>query len=312
MKTSNIDITNLSVTFDTKYGKVQGVDDVSITFPRDVVTGIIGETGSGKSLLGMSILRLLSNEATVTGQCFYNGQDHMKLSKAQIKKIRGSQIGFIPQNPDLSLNPILTIQRQLIESLLTHTNINKQEAKEKVRSYVKQFGFKDIDKIMKSYPFQLSGGMNQRILCIIGIICNPHFVIADEPTKGLDAKLRKIVYENLINVKKNYTSSMIVITHDLYFAGKFCDEIVVMYKGQVVETGYSKDVINNPKHPYTKGLIGSTIRKGMVPINPPDSKENPSNCKFYTRCNQRNTKCIDSTIEMKRISGGKVRCWSYD
>ncbi|GMQ57468.1 hypothetical protein AN1V17_18630 [Vallitalea sediminicola] len=164
MKTSNIDITNLSVTFDTKYGKVHGVDDVSITFPKDVVTGIIGETGSGKSLLGMSILRLLSNEAIVTGQCFYNGQDHMKLSKAQMKKIRGCQIGFIPQNPDLSLNPILTVQRQLIESLLTHTNISKEEAKEKGRSYLKQFGFKDIDKIMKSYPFQLSGGMNQRIL----------------------------------------------------------------------------------------------------------------------------------------------------
>jgi peptide/nickel transport system ATP-binding protein len=311
MTTYNINAKNINVTFNTKYGKVYGVKDVSINFLENEVTGIIGESGSGKSLLGMSILKLLSNEAKVTGECYFANKDLISLNKSQIKGIRGCKVGFIPQNPDLSLNPLLTIGRQLREPLMTHLNMKKDESIKICKDYLKKFGFENPDKIIKSYPFQLSGGMNQRILSIIGIICNPKYLIADEPTKGLDSKLRKLVYENLLNIKENYIPSMIVITHDLYFAAKLCDKIVVMYKGQIVEMGSNFDVINNPKHPYTIGLMNATIKNGMIPINRESCDENISDCNFYDRCNMRCEKCLKK-INFNSVSDSKVRCSLYD
>lgn len=311
--TDNINIKNLNVRFSAGFSGVAALENIDIEFESGKITGIIGESGSGKSVLGMSILQLLPETATVTGTCMYRGKDLFKLDKRGIQAVRCREIGLIAQNPEQSLNPALKVGWQLKEPLIKHLGKSRKEAYGICVSYLRAFGFDDPEGIMKSYSFQLSGGMNQRIISIMGLICRPDWIIADEPTKGLDSILRKSVYEVFLTIKENYTKSMIIITHDLYFAKKMCDSLIVMYRGEIIEIGECRDIFENPKHPYTKGLIKAVPQNGMVPIPDDLDKKEESGCKFYRRCMESNEHCLVDKVDMKELSDGRlVRCQLYD
>lgn len=253
----NIVIKNLTVSFPNKKSIITVLNNVSTSFERGKITAIIGESGCGKSILAMSILNLLPNNAIVKGDIFYNRNNLVNLDKYEINKIRGKKIALIPQNPSDALNPVIKIGRQIKEVLKEIKNKNF-----KVRLLLKSVGFFNPEIIIKKYPFELSGGMQQRVVSLFGIGAKPEWIIADEPTKGLDSILRNQIYEFFLKIKED-KSSMIIITHDISLAIKIADNIVVMYKGEIVEEGNSKKIYKEPKHKYTKILLNSLPSKGM-------------------------------------------------
>jgi peptide/nickel transport system ATP-binding protein len=309
----DIVIENLCVNFSTEVSGVGAVENISITFYHDAVTGVVGESGSGKSVLGMSILQLLPSSAKVTGRCVYKNRNLYTLNQEEIRKVRSDEIGLIAQNPKKSLNPVLTVGRQLREPLTKLLGHTSESANNICIEYLTSFGFDNPKLIMKSYPFQLSGGMNQRVLSIMGLICHPDWIIADEPTKGLDAVLRKSVFEVLQKIKKQYTKNMIIITHDLGFAKAISDYIAVFYKGEMIEWGKSQDIFKTPKHPYTRSLIASMPQNGMVAPRMCLEEDHESKCKFYSKCDERVKACLYSDNKMAMLDDGRqVRCCIYD
>ena len=228
---SDIEIRNLSVSFQDGGETVHAMEGVNAYFPAGSVTGLIGESGSGKSLLGMSILGLLSGQAKVEGTCMYKGMDLYRLPEKEMQEIRGKEISLIPQNPTESLNPIRRIGKQLTECMTVHGNKDKELANSRRDEFLRRFGFADPDRISRAYSFQLSGGMNQRVISAMGLMNRPKWAIADEPTKGLDAILRRQVYQVLKEISETDTEGMIVITHDIALAGVLCDRLMVLYYG---------------------------------------------------------------------------------
>ena len=290
---SDIEIRDLSVTFQDGGEMIHAMEDVSAYFPSGSVTGLIGESGSGKSLLGMSILGLLSGQARVEGSCMYKGMDLYRLPEKEMQKIRGKEIALIPQT--------------------VHGNKDKELADSRRDEFLRRFGFSDPDRINRAYSFQLSGGMNQRVISAMGLMNRPKWVIADEPTKGLDAILRRQVYRVLKEISETDTEGMIVITHDIALAGALCDRLMVLYKGSIMEAGETKTILEHPAHPYTKGLIASLPGKGMNPIGRAvRKKEGNSGCSFYPRCAHAVDACKNGRIpEAELPDGRKVRCVRY-
>lgn len=310
----DIEIRNLNVNFFTGGREVNAIKDAAIRFREKRITGLIGESGSGKSVLGMSILQLLPDTARVEGSCMFMGRDIYKLSEKEICRLRYKEISLIPQNPLMSLNPVLKIGRQLTEPLTLHMGMGKKEAFGYACGNLGMFSFQEPEKLMKQYSFQMSGGMNQRIVSCMGLECHPRWVIADEPTKGLDAILRRQVYHILKDARENGSESMIVITHDLNLAERLCDDLAVLYQGQIVEQGEREAVIRDPKHPYTQGLLNSVPSRGMKPIPLPVKGRKPedSGCRFYNRCWQAKESCLCRTIPGTELKGNRiVRCMIY-
>lgn len=253
---NNIIIKNLSVEFQTN--KI--INDLSIEFQGDKITAIIGETGSGKSILVTSILKLLDESAKVSGEIIFKGENILEYNSKEIRKIRGAKIGYIPQNPTESFNKVLKIRTQLEEILKAHNkSLTRRERKKIMNKSLREVGFKNPTDISNSYPLQLSGGMMQRVLSLFGVISEPEWVIADEPTKGLDAILRRQVLNILKKIKTTKTKSMIIVTHDLELAYHIGEEIIVMRKGEIVEKGKPEEIFFNPKDEYTKALISSIL-----------------------------------------------------
>lgn len=310
----DIDVRDLTINFFTGGKEVNAVKDVRICFHEKRITGLIGESGSGKSVLGMSILQLLPNTARVEGNCIYKGRDIYRMTEDEICNLRYKEISLIPQNPLLSLNPVLKIKRQLTEPLTLHLEMKKKEAFEYACKSLSRFSFQAPEKPMNQYSFQMSGGMNQRIVSCMGLECSPHWVIADEPTKGLDAILRRQVYQILKDARENGSESMILITHDLNLAEKLCDDLAVLYQGQIVEQGKREDIMTAPKHPYTTGLMNSIPSRGMKPIPLPLKERNShdSGCRFYSRCGNAEKCCLTPVIpEVKLGEDRIVRCARY-
>ena len=309
-----ISISDMSVTFATPAGDVKAAQHINVTFREQKITGIIGESGSGKSVLGMSILRLLPENARIEGACMYQERDLYHVSEKEIQEIRGREIGLIPQNPQASLNPMRKLSSQLREALLVHRLENRSGADKKVEALMRSFGFENPDEYRNKYPFQMSGGMNQRMVSILGLACAPNWLIADEPTKGLDAVMRRQVYQVLKKSFDNCSGGMIVITHDLTLAYHLCDDICVMYQGEIVEQGPCRLVMDKPLHPYTKGLMAAMPERGMHPIPGRAREADPAaECRFYERCGEaceacRNRELKDTDADGKR----KVRCVLYD
>ena len=313
--TSDISVQNLNVTFETSQGLVYAIRGLSTVFRAGQISGIIGESGSGKSVMGMSMLRLLPNNARIEGECLYRGENLYTVPARRLRQIRGEAIGLIPQNPGASLDPIMHIGRQITETILAHGKSRSgRDAAAHAANLVYSFGFEDAEATLHRYSFEMSGGMNQRLVSALGLACQPGWIIADEPTKGLDAVIRNQVYQVLLQVCKGGERSMIVITHDLMLAKKLCDDIRVMYMGQIVEQGPAQDVMDEPKHPYTQGLIESLPNRGMKPIPMPDPKrEGNAGCPFYPRCSRASVRCADACpADMKRPGGGLVRCFLYE
>lgn len=309
---NNICIDNLNIYFKTKYGDVRAVDHVSLEFHFGKINALIGETGSGKSVLGLSLLGLLADNAVIDGKVIYKKDDLLKLSQKAFQAIRGREIALIPQNPDTSLNPTMKVGKQVAEGINLHQGKGMKEAWKKALSLIEGFMLPAI--LAKSYPFELSGGMKQRILAAVGISGNPDWIVADEPTKGLDAVVRKQVAETFRKIKEDREMGMVLITHDLLLAGNLADRIAVMYAGDILEIGDAKEVLGDPKHPYTIGLVNSQPHKGMVAMEgfAPSLIKPPKGCKFYPRCPYAKDRCGSEKPGFYHLQNGwKVRCFLF-
>lgn len=309
---NHIIIDNLSVKFPTKHGYVCAVDNQSLKIPQGKITGIIGETGSGKSVLGLSILRLLQSNPEISGKIYLGEKDLTTMTNKEISKIRGKEIALVAQNPATSLNPSIIAGKQIAQ-VYQLANFNKKESKAKTLELLKMFGFENPEKIYNAYPFTLSGGMRQRILTAIAIAAEPQWIIADEPTKGLDAILRNQVYDLFRKVHTDFNVSFLIITHDLLLARKLCDNILVMYCGCILEENTAENIFNNPQHPYTKGLIKSLPNNGMVPMKgfSPAFTDLPTGCVFNPRCPNTTDLCQSLKPTLNDYQEGKVSCHGF-
>lgn len=311
IETTDIVFENFQVEFKTRGQRVKALRSTDLTIKRNRVTGIVGETGCGKSVLALGLLGLLPGYAQVQGNINYGNINIQELSKRKRDKYLGRVFGYIPQNPSESLNPIRKIRKQIKESLeLAYKSSEKIDHMS--GELIELFGFSDVDRILNAYPFQLSGGMQQRILTAISISSNPQWIIADEPTKGLDREVQRDVVEVLRKVKQYGVDSMIVITHDIDIAKNFCDELIVMYSGEVVEMG--NDIMENPIHPYTIGFLQSLPANGMKPMigKAPSPTEEMKGCRFSNRCKHAAERCKSEKPGLYSVNGRKVRCFLYD
>ncbi len=306
-----IELKDVMVHFKVEEGTVRAVDHVNVRFADGEITGIIGESGCGKSVLAMSILGLLPSYAGTGGEIWLDGEDLLKLSPGQMRRIRGRKIGLIPQDPADSFNPVRKIRGQIKESLVISES--RDDHSESTKRLLEYFGFSKEDsvRVMNSYPFELSGGMLQRAIAAMGTASAPEWIIADEPSKGLDEALRKQLYDTLAAVRDSGIKGMIIITHDLDLAYSLCDRLAVMYAGQIVEMG--KGVLDDPKHPYTQGLIASLPENGMHPMagSAPAPWDELTGCRFAPRCPFARQECYEFLPENYELSDRIVRCFNY-
>ena len=306
-------VENLRVAFRTPDGLVRAVDGVTLELKEAETLGLAGETGCGKSTIALSALNLLPDNAVARGKIMYENQNILLLNEKDMARIRGKEISLVMQNPGLALNPVLSIGNQLTEPLIVHRLAKKSEARQAAEDLLYKLHFKGPSNAMKAYPFEMSGGMKQRILIGISVILNPKVIIADEPTKGLDSRLRNMVLEELTLAREMSHSSMILITHDLGAARAISDRIAVMYAGEIIEIGPTGDVFENPLHPYSKGLLESLPERGFKPIPgvSPSMIRPPEGCKFHPRCFEKKDICSQQRPDLIKKKSRGVRCVLY-
>lgn len=314
MKTESVlKISNLNTYFQTPDGNVSAVCDVDIEIKKGEIVGLIGETGCGKSVLGESVLKVLPENAVSTGSILFQNEELMDLQQKQMREIRGRKIAVIPQNPSEALNPLIKNKKQIYEAIDHNQKRLGNDKRNDARDLLKKMHFKKPDRVLDSYPHRLSGGMKQRVLAAMGLCGNPSLLIADEPTKGLDAIVRSQVIETLMLFKENTGTAMMLITHDLNFAVKVCDRIAVMYAGELIEIGSCSEIYNNPIHPYLMGLFMAQPENGLVPIEgaSPSLINLPQGCRFHERCEKASDKCRHFHPQMKKLTlTHEVRCWN--
>lgn len=314
-----LDIKNLHTYFFTDNGVVKSVDGVDITLKRGSTLGIVGESGSGKSVTALSVMSLLmgTKGKIVEGGIQLDGKDIVNISAEEKRKLRGGDIAMIFQEPMTSLNPVLKIGDQISEAIIEHFNVSKKEALDKTIEILEKISIPRAEKIVDEYPFQLSGGMRQRIMIAMALVCNPKVLIADEPTTALDVTIQAQILELINELKKIAGTSVIFITHDLGVIAEICDEVVVMYCGRVVESGDVLSIFKTPRHPYTEGLLNSIPKLGQhveilksIPGNVPNPKYMPKGCKFEPRCPKSFDKCREEEPPFFTYPNGqKSRCW---
>lgn len=306
-------IQDLCVNFSTPSGTIPAVNHVSLTVSSQQVTGIIGETGSGKSVLGLSILGLLQSNAAVSGRILLDGRELTGLSQRELCAVRGREIALVAQNPATSLNPGVRVGRQ-IEEVFRLAGESRAESRKHTLELLEQLAFSQPERVARAYPFELSGGMCQRALTAIAVAARPRWIIADEPTKGLDAVVRNQVYDTFRMVREHYHVGFLVITHDLLLARKFCDRIVVMYCGRVLETNTARELFEHPRHPYTRGLIASLPHLGMKPMAgfAPAFTDQPAGCVFHPRCPHVREICRREAPGTVYCGEGSVCCHGFD
>ena len=316
-----LDVRGLKTSFNTKFGEVQAVRGVSFQLTKGEVVGVVGESGCGKSITMMSIMRLLDKNGIIKdGRIFFEGKDISKITEKEMSKIRGNDIAMIFQDPMTSLNPLITIGNQIIEPLIIHEKLSKKEAFKKGVELLRLVNIPNPEKRMKQYPHEFSGGMRQRAMIAMALSCNPKLIIADEPTTALDVTIQAQILEIMKNIKNKLGTSIIFITHDLGVVADICDRVNVMYGGLIIEKGGINDIFDNPKHPYTWGLLDSVPsvqkeRKRLKPIEgqPPDLLKPPKGCPFYARCKFAMNICREKMPEFYEVSKKhKVSCWLSD
>ncbi len=264
-------IENLSVDFKTDDGTVNAVKNISFHIPKGKTVGLVGESGSGKSVTSLAIMRLIPNPPgkITNGSCFFEGKDLLKLSESEMRQVRGNKISMIFQEPMTSLNPVFTVGDQIAETLILHQRLDKKQALAKSLSLLDQVGIPHPEERINSYPHELSGGQRQRVMIAMAIACEPDLLIADEPTTALDVTIQKQILDLLADLQKKYKMSILFITHDLGVIADIADEVVVMYRGDIVENESSHELFTKPKHPYTKGLLACRPSLDRNPVRLP-------------------------------------------
>ncbi|WNZ72536.1 ABC transporter ATP-binding protein [Borreliella garinii] len=260
-KENILEIKNLAIEFRLKHTTIHPVRNINLSVKRGEIRAIVGESGSGKSVTSMAILKLLPELTTVykSGEILFENQDLLKLSEKELLKIRGNKISMIFQDPMTSLNPFLRISTQLEETIILHQGLGKKDAKEKAIEMLKTVGVVNAEERIKHFPHQFSGGMRQRVMIAMALSCHPSLLIADEPTTALDVTIQEQILLLIKNLSKKFNTSTIFITHDLAVVAEICDTVSVMYQGEIVEEGTVEEIFNNPKHPYTIGLLKSIL-----------------------------------------------------
>lgn len=313
-----LEIKHLNVVFSNGGRSVEAISDLSLSLGLRETLGIVGESGSGKSVTSLATMRLLPKAtAHVKGQILFEGRDLLQLPEREMQQIRGNKIAMIFQEPMTSLNPIHPVGKQIAESVLLHSKATKKEAMARALQLLELCGIPDPEQRMKEYPHQLSGGMRQRVMIAIALACDPELLIADEPTTALDVTIQAQILQLMKDLKKDRDMSIIMITHDLGIVYDFCDRVVVVYTGEVVESAPVKALFQEPLHPYTEGLIGALPRlgrpterleaiEGMVP----DAGEMPQGCHFHPRCKYATDRCRREHPPLTTLPDGRqVRCF---
>ncbi|QAT50059.1 ABC transporter ATP-binding protein [Caproiciproducens sp. NJN-50] len=319
-KSKNIlEVKNLCTYFFTDDGVVKSVDGVDLTMKEGTTLGIVGESGSGKSVTALSIMGLLMGTSgkIVDGKILLDGKDIVNVSMETKRKLRGSQVAMIFQEPMTSLNPVMKIGRQIMESILLHQNVTKEQAREKALEMLKNTDIPRAEQIMNEYPFQLSGGQRQRVMIAMALVCNPKILIADEPTTALDVTIQAQILNLMEHLKDMIGTSIMFITHNLGVVAELCDEVAVMYCGRVVEFGDVESIFDNPMHPYTQGLLNSIPKLGQrvdrldcIPGNVPNPRLMPKGCKFEPRCPYAKEICREKEPLLEGV-GHQCRCWLH-
>lgn len=310
---SCLHLEHLTVAFDTPTGKVVAVDDVSLDHEMKETLALLGETGCGKSVIARSILRLLPDNAEIKGKILYQDRDLLLLSERELAHIRGQEIAIILQNPTLALNPVYRIGDQISELFKIHKRASSKESREYTLSLLGRMGFSNPEHALHMYPSQFSEGMNQRVLIALAIALHPKIIVADEPTKGLDERLKEDILKELMKIKEEKESSLFLITHDLEAAQKIADRVALMYCGEIVETALSSDFFGEPFHPYARALLKSLPAQGFVPISgtSPSMIAPPAGCRFHPRCGEKLDVCSREAPPSIEKSGRIVRCHLY-
>ncbi|MCL2067926.1 MAG: ABC transporter ATP-binding protein [Treponema sp.] len=318
-----LEVKNLRTHFFTEEGVVKAVDDVSFSLRRGEVLGIVGESGSGKSVTNLSIINLIqSPPGKITGgEILFHGEDILKMNEKQLRRIRGAKISMIFQDPMTSLNPFLRISTQMIEAIRLHQKLSKKEARARAVEMLSMAGIPAAGERINDYPHQFSGGMCQRVMIAMGLSCNPEILIADEPTSALDVTIQAQILELIKDLTGKFGTAVILVTHSLGVVAGMCDAIHVMYAGRVVERGLTSDIFENPKHPYTRGLIKSvprldgqnTERLFSIPGQPPNVIDLPPCCPFFPRCGEAEEICKTKYPAEKDFGNGHwAACWMGD
>ena len=316
-----LEINNLHTYFDTKKGLIKAVNGVSLSIEEGRTLGVVGESGSGKSQTAMSILKLFENNQKIyEGEIKFEGKVISELSEKEMQKIRGNDISAIFQEPMTSLNPVFTVNRQISEVLMLHQGLNKKEAEARSIEMLKQVKIANPETVNKSYPFQLSGGMRQRVMIAMALACKPKLLIADEPTTALDVTIQAQILKLMNELKAETGTAIMFITHDLGVINQMADDVAVMYCGQVVETAPVDNIFMDSEyiHPYTEGLLTSIPRLNtkrgekldVIPGSVPHPLALPQGCKFAPRCKYATEKCRNEEPELKEIGPNhQIRCF---
>jgi oligopeptide transport system ATP-binding protein len=317
-----LEVKELQTYFYTQEGEVRAVDGLNYFVKRGESVGLVGESACGKSVSALSVLRLIPYPPgiIVGGQIIFRGQDLLQLSEEEMRSVRGNRIAMIFQEPTTSLNPVLTIRRQISESLELHRGLDKEQSRQETVRLLRLVGISDAERRADHYPFQFSGGMQQRIMIAMALSCDPELLIADEPTTSLDVTVQAQLLEIIAELRERLGTAVILITHNLGVVARYVDRVNVMYAGRLVETAPTDKLYGNPKHPYTIGLLASVPRldserkeslriiKGL----PPNLARLPGGCSFHPRCEYAFDRCREEMPMLEEVEPGHFRSCFYD
>ncbi|MDO4302367.1 MAG: ABC transporter ATP-binding protein [Bacillota bacterium] len=312
-----LEVKGLTTAFTGDYGKNISVDHVYFHVDEGEVVCIVGESGCGKSVTSLSIMGLLGRGGKVSeGEVIFDGNNLLSMTEKELDEIRGDQITMIFQDPLTSLNPVFTVGNQIVESIMTHMHLSKKQARERAISLLNKVGMPDAEGMMKKYPHTLSGGMRQRAMIAMALSCNPRLLIADEPTTALDVTIQAQIMKLLKELQQENGMSIILITHDIGVVANMADRVLVMYAGQIIEEASADELFTAPKHPYTRGLLGTvpTIRDGAdrqlvsIPGMVPESYDDIVGCRFAQRCPYRSKECDNPQQNYEFGQGHTAKC----
>ena len=318
-----LEVNDLRTYFYTQEGVVKAVDGTSYSVEEGETLGLVGESGCGKSVSALSILRLIPSPPgkIVSGEIMFQGRDLLKLDENEMRRIRGNEIAMVFQEPMTSLNPVLTIGRQITESLELHQDLRGRAARERAVELLELVGIPAARGRIDDYPHQFSGGMRQRVMIAMAMSCNPKILLADEPTTALDVTIQAQILEVMARLSHEFGTAVIIITHNLGVVARYADRVNVMYAGKVIERADAHELYANPKHPYTVGLLNSVPRldelrqEKLIPIEglPPDLAHLPEGCSFYPRCEWRTDQCLTQFPPISQVEGEhETACWEWE